>query len=199
MKFNDHVDEFIKVVKSACFYKDGLKIEPDQWYSEVALALIKNAKTGSKVYFLGNGASAGMSSHFANDFTKNGWVPSLTLTDPGLLTCFSNDYSYETAFSEMLKRFLITSDSLLLISSSGNSPNVVSAAKYFKENSSNYNGRLISFSGFSEQNKLLMAGGYSAWVNSQDYGMVESAHSYLLHILIDLICDLNKREENCEV
>lgn len=186
----DHIKLYNEILSSSKFLFKGEEIDPDCWYNAVAEILINGADNGGKAYFMGNGASAGMASHFANDFTKNGWVPSHTLTDPAFLTCFANDYSYRDSFAEMLKRYLGKLDSLVLISSSGNSPNVVSAAQYALEKINPSS--IITFSGFTDNNQLKSMNGYGMWVPFKDYGMVESAHSYFLHILIDLVC--KKRE-----
>jgi D-sedoheptulose 7-phosphate isomerase len=185
--FNQHVQSFKESIEKTEFFLEKKKIQPEEWFQRLSEKLIQTAdKSKGKVYFLGNGASAGMSSHFSSDFTKNGWIPSVTLTDPSLITCFSNDYSYHDAFSEMLKRFFNRNDVLLLISSSGKSPNIVNAGKYISEKFGDAS--IISFSGFSNSNNLLDFHGFNLWVPQEDYGLVESAHSYFLHILIDLIC-----------
>lgn len=54
------------------------------------------SKSQGTLYFIGNGASAMMSSHLALDFTKSGGVKSLAFNDPAFLTAISNDHSYDS-------------------------------------------------------------------------------------------------------
>ena len=51
-----------------------------------------------KIAFIGNGGSAGIASHCATNYSKNGNVRSLAFNDAATLTCLSNDYSYEEVF-----------------------------------------------------------------------------------------------------
>ena len=67
-----------------------------------------------------------------------------------MLTCFSNDYGYEKVFEKCVEFYGDKNDMLILISSSGNSPNVVNAAKYC--NLSDIN--VVTFTGFGNDNKI---------------------------------------------
>ena len=190
--FLNHKSEFFSLIDRSVFIANSIVTSADDWFDSVAKFLIEKSST-SKTYFIGNGASAGMASHFASDFTKNGWVPSLTLHDSSLLTCFSNDYSYADAFERMLHRFFDPDDTLIAISSSGSSKNVLNAVSWVK--SSYSAGSIVSFSGFHQDNELRKLSGHSCYVPSSHYGFVESAHAYLLHVLIDRICTIRSPSE----
>ena len=83
--------------------------------------------------FIGNGASASMSSHYTLDFWKNGKIRAINFNDHASLTAIGNDIDYESVFSFPVEKFGDEGDILISISSSGNSPNVLKAVKKAKE------------------------------------------------------------------
>ena len=88
--------------------------------------------TGRQVFFCGNGGSAGNAIHLANDFlygiakrTGAGLkVPALS-ANPAVVTCLANDVGYDHIFSEQLAVLAETGDLLIVLSGSGNSPNIL--------------------------------------------------------------------------
>jgi D-sedoheptulose 7-phosphate isomerase len=96
---------------------------------------------GTDVYIIGNGGSAALASHFACDLAKNVTfanghrrLRALSLTDNfSLMSAWSNDVSYESVFVEQLRNFLRSSDTVIAISGSGNSPNVLRALEFARE------------------------------------------------------------------
>jgi D-sedoheptulose 7-phosphate isomerase len=98
---------------------------------------IKNAWTnGNTIYICGNGGSAGNAIHLANDFTygagkangKGIRVEALS-ANSAVLTCLANDIGYEAIYAEQLRVKANPGDVLIVLSGSGNSPNVVEALK----------------------------------------------------------------------
>ncbi|OHD69329.1 MAG: hypothetical protein A2W19_05310 [Spirochaetes bacterium RBG_16_49_21] len=108
-----------------------------------------------------------------------------------MLTCFSNDFSYETAYMEMLRRHIQNSDALVAISTSGKSPNILHAAEFVKNSLAK--SAVITFSGFNRENPLFKTGTYNLYLNSNDYGFVESGHAYYLHLLLDFFIQKGKK------
>ena len=84
---------------------------------------------GNKIIFIGNGGSAGIASHLAIDFSKNGGLRALAFNDPSALTCLGNDLGYENVFAKQLEFHARPGDVLIAISSSGMSPNILGAVK----------------------------------------------------------------------
>ncbi len=86
------------------------------------------------IYLCGNGGSAGNANHLANDFlygagVANGGglkVESLS-ANPAVLTCLANDLGYENVYAEQLRVRAERGDVLIVLSGSGESPNVVRA------------------------------------------------------------------------
>ncbi len=97
-------------------------------------AILKAWKNERTVYFCGNGGSAGNAIHLANDFLygaginneKGIRVESLS-ANPAVLTCLANDLGYEDIYSEQLRVKANKNDVLIILSGSGNSPNVIKA------------------------------------------------------------------------
>ncbi len=127
---------------------------------------------GAKLIFVGNGASATIASHAATDFTQHGAVRSIAFNDHCLITAFANDYGYEHWVARALEVYADTDDVVVLISSSGRSPNILNAA-YFAISSGL---SLVTFSGFTEDNPLRTFGNPALWVDSRAYNLVESIH-----------------------
>ncbi len=103
---------------------------------DVADTLIDCHRRGGTVFLIGNGGSAATASHFACDLAKGargGTHPPfrvIALTDNmPLITAWSNDTHYERAFAEQLAPLVRAGDVVILISASGNSPNVLLAAQ----------------------------------------------------------------------
>lgn len=143
---------------------------------------VRIIESGKKIYIYGNGGSAGIASHIAIDLTKAISKPSLTFTDPSLVTCFSNDFGFEQYVVECIRNFVSQDDVVILISSSGASANVVNSAKYCFENKIPY----LSLSGFNQDNPLrkLRSDGHFH-VNSQNYNVVETMHFLFLIAVIE--------------
>ena len=135
------------------------------------------------VLILGNGGSNAISSHIAEDYTKALKIVSTSFSDGARLTCYANDYGYENAFKEFIKEFSQPDGLVILISSSGNSKNIINCAEYCQKNNLKY----IILTGFNQKNKLRE---YSQdavldfWIDSTDYGIVECAHEIILHSII---------------
>lgn len=141
------------------------------------------SKANNKMFFAGNGASASLAEHGAVDFTKQGGVRSMTFHDPNLITCFSNDYGYDYWIAKALEFHYKPGDVVVLISCSGESPSVINAAKFAKDNSL----KVITFTGRDKDNALKKIGDVNFWVNTDAYNIVECIHGAWLTATIDLL------------
>ena len=95
-----------------------------------------------------------------------------------MLTALSNDLGYEVAFSRQLRYYLADGDALLVVSSSGNSPNVVEAVKYARDRGV----PTIAFVGF-DGGALASLADHVVHVPVENYGMAEDTHQSLMHVL----------------
>jgi D-sedoheptulose 7-phosphate isomerase len=83
---------------------------------------------------------------------------------------------------EFLKIEGVTKDDIVItISSSGNSPNIVSVLNYCKENDI----KSIALSGLKINNKSVLTSNFSIYVPMKTYGMVECIHQIFLHLILD--------------
>jgi len=172
------------------FSKDVIKHikNVDERLINKTVKLLINLKKNNKVILAGNGASASISSHVSNDLTKAAGVKAINFNEANLITCFSNDYGYENWVSNALKFYSSPGDILILISSSGQSKNIINAANLSKK----FKLKLITLSGFSFKNKLKSKGLVNFYVNSNNYNTIEILHLFiLLNIVENLIA--NKR------
>ncbi|MDI1355079.1 MAG: SIS domain-containing protein [bacterium] len=143
-----------------------------------SVELIKKCK---RIFFIGNGGSNSICSHMMEDYAKILNYPTFAFSDAALITCFANDYGFENAVAEWLKRHFIEGDLLVAISSSGNSANINNAVDFAK----GLKGQIITLSGFEKNNKLVEKGLINFWLNSSSYGIVECYHQTILHIILD--------------
>lgn len=149
-----------------------------------AIALIKDcARKGKKLIFIGNGGSAGIASHQAVDYWKNGGIKAITFNDSSLLTCISNDYGYHRVFAEPVRQFAEAGDILIAISSSGSSENILQAVQSARDLET----RVMTLSGFDSTNPLRTKGDLNFYVPSYSYGHVEVSHLCILHAILDEI------------
>lgn len=142
-------------------------------------------KNKGKVILVGNGGSAAISSHVSVDLSKNARIRSVNFNEADLITCLSNDFSYEDWIVAALKLYYDKNDVLVLISSSGKSENHIRAANFAKQK----NIKLVTFTGHSFNNPLkkINNNGLNFWVNSKSYNLIEIAHLYLLLSIVDLL------------
>lgn len=153
----------------------------------VAQLLRAASDRGGIIYVAGNGGSAATASHWVNDLCKAtrraGEVPirAMSLCDNvSWLTALANDEGYERIFSAQLETFARRGDLLIVISASGNSPNLVEAVELARERGV----VTIGFLGFDGGILKDKVDDY-LWLATEKgaYGLVESAHSLICHIL----------------
>jgi D-sedoheptulose 7-phosphate isomerase len=141
------------------------------------------------IFIAGNGGSASTASHMANDLgmdvLKKGGSSkafrALALTDNiSMLTAISNDDGYDNTFVNQLRIHYRLGDRLIVISASGNSPNVVAAAKWVREQG----GKVLGLTGF-DGGKLQDLCDVLIHVNTPkgEYGPVEDVHMIMDHLI----------------
>lgn len=96
-------------------------------------------KNNNKVFFCGNGGSAGNANHMANDLLyvinkKKGINAESLVSNPAIITCLANDEGYENIFVTQLQTKAQINDVLIAFSGSGNSKNVIKALRYSNKN-----------------------------------------------------------------
>jgi phosphoheptose isomerase len=136
-------------------------------------------------YFVGNGASASLASHFSADLAKNGHVHTQVFSDPALITAVSNDCGYEQVFAEPLNHVANPGDLLVAISSSGRSPNILRAVHAARA----LGMAVVTLSSMDEDNPLRAAGDLNAYVPAAVFGHSETCHAAVLHYWMDCVAE----------
>mgnify|MGYP001333214931 CR=1 FL=1 len=171
----DWFDNYFKLYSN--FYNEEIRTKLYQ----LKQILVKTNDRNAKTMIFGNGGSAAIASHVAVDLTKNARIKVLSYNDADLITCFSNDYGYEFWVEKSIEFYSHKNDNIILISSSGKSPNMVNAANYAKDKNLN----IVTFTGFDRDNPLKQTGDINFWVDSEAYNVVEMIH----HIWLLAACD----------
>ncbi len=161
-------------------------------------ALWEAYKNKKRIFIAGNGGSAGTANHFTCDFGKNAVKsesdrPKIISLSANIevLTALGNDFSYTDVFSEQLKNLMYDGDLIILISASGNSPNVVKAAEYVKERG----GTVIGLTGFSG-GKLKELSDISIHIPCDSYEKVEDLHMIITHAIVCSFKEMNLGDKN---
>ena len=166
----------------------GKNSEVFQFDEAVYMAINKvldcNSSSG-KLMFVGNGASAAISSHISVDFWKTCGVRAVAFNDSSLLTCISNDCGYRHVFEKPIEMFADSKDILFAISSSGKSENILRAVQMARSKGC----FIITLSGFKIDNSLRSFGDINFYVPYESYGYVEVIHHCICHSMIDIISD----------
>lgn len=152
---------------------------------EVLAVFDRVIAAGGTLWIAGNGGSASMADHIVCDTAKGTYVegqpPFRTISlmaNDAILTALGNDVSYEDGISEQLKYYLRPGDAFLVVSSSGNSPNVVKAVEYANAQGA----ETVAFVGF-KGGKLKEVAKTSVHIAVDNYGIVEDLHMSLIHVL----------------
>ena len=168
----------IKFVK-----KDGNYIDFHDGIEEVSKLILLQANSGFKLMFIGNGASAAISSHMSTDFWKTCGIRAVAFNDSSLLTCLGNNFGYQYIFEKSIEMFADRGDILVAISSSGKSENIIKGVNSAKSKECS----VITLSGFEDDNPLFSAGDFNFYVPAQEYGSVEVIHHSICHCILNAI------------
>ena len=193
MSYNNlYLDNFNKGINKVILEIENKSRTPDEFLNSLISETKKVKETSGRLFFFGNGASSSFANHMALDWSKNGKIPARVLSDSSLLTALSNDYSFEESFTEFAKiNDLNKNDFVVTISSSGNSPNIVSLLNYAAE----IGVKTFALNGLKEDNKSRKIAYYSVFYDFKTYGMVECAHQLYLHLWLDAYMDIYEWEK----
>ena len=161
--------------------------------AEEILKTIKRKKT---IFVCGNGGSAAIANHYICDFLKffrqnTNLKPRIISLSNNIetITAISNDLNYRYIFSYQAESLCNKDDLILIISSSGNSKNIIEMLKFAKKSKI----KTIGFSGFS--------GGYlkrnsdiSVHINADNYGISEDGHHILMHVILQYLIEILKKK-----
>lgn len=178
MEDNKWINEYYTELQKAMFPN-----ELNEWlisFKDIVLGAMKNRK---KMIFAGNGASTIIGTHGYLDFMNQLGIQCITIDNGSFLTAASNDFGYDNIFKRAVDLLADEGDIVVLVSSSGRSPNVIQATKGAR----NKNCKVVTFSGFKEDNPLRQLGDVNFWVDNDKYNIVESVHNAWLVSVVDMI------------
>ena len=185
----NYINAFHSGVKESKYKVNGERKDSASFFHELNDYTKKVKENGGRLFFFGNGASAAFSNHMALDWSKNGGILAISLSDSAMLTALANDYDFEGCFLEFLKINKPTSHDLIITtSSSGNSKNVVNVLEFCKDNGI----KTFGLSGLNEGNKTDIIADFSLFVNVKTYGMVECIHQLFHHLMLDKYMEIEE-------
>lgn len=152
--------------------------------SKIKKVFIEVKKKNKKIMIFGNGGSASIANHFSTDITNINKIRCLNFNESNLITCLANDYGYENWVKKSIQYHGDNGDVLIVISSSGNSKNIINACLEARKKRFS---TIITFTGFSSINKVKQLGDINIWINSKNYNFVENIHQILLLSIVDSI------------
>ena len=170
-----YFEEFSELIK----FDDKKK----KFIIELSNKIISTNRRGGTVFIFGNGGSSATAAHISTDLVKNARIKSLCLHDTAFLTCLTNDYGYDKWIKKSIDYYITKKDLIILISSSGKSPNMILAAKEANKKKI----PLYSLTGMNRNNSLSKLSKKNFWVNSNSYNFIENAHMFILMSIVDLI------------
>jgi len=161
--------------------------------SAVAEACAQALHNRNRVFFCGNGGSAAESQHLATEFVvrlssqrNRAALSSIALTtDTSLLTACANDFGFDRVFARQVEAHLKTGDVLILLSTSGASPNLLEAAKSARAQG----GVVVGFLG-EQQTPLNPFCDYVLHMPSPHSQRVQEGHLMCGHLLVQLVEDI---------
>ena len=156
--------------------------------SEASKIISKSLKMGGTIFWCGNGGSAADSMHLSAELIgrfKRNRIPlkSISLSsNPSTITCISNDFGYESLFSRQIQALGKKDDVLIVISTSGNSKNIIKAINQAKINKL----KVISLLG-NKGGRCKGKGYLDLIVNSHSTARIQESHIMIGHIICELV------------
>lgn len=148
---------------------------------------------GGKVISCGNGGSMSDAMHFAEELTgryrdDRKALPAVAISDAGHISCSANDFGYDIVFSRYIEAHGNKGDVLFGISTSGNSANVINAAKTAREQGM----KIIGLTG-KDGGKLAPLCDIEVRAPKSDYAdRVQEIHIKVIHTIIGIIEKMQK-------
>lgn len=150
--------------------------------------MVSAIRRNNKIISCGNGGSMADAMHFAEELSglfreRRPAIAALSISDPSHITCVANDYGFEHIFSRYIEGLGRKGDVLLAISTSGNSPNIINAAKTAHKKAM----KVVALTG-NGGGKLFRLADCSIIAPSSTYSdRIQEVHIKVIHCLIDYI------------
>jgi D-sedoheptulose 7-phosphate isomerase len=166
-------------------FADALDAWDEAALERIAKVLTEVRDRGGTLLIAGNGGSAAIANHTECDASKGTFhdqkpplVSRSLSANPSVLTAIGNDIGFASVFERQVDYYGRPGDALLLVSSSGNSPNVVKACEVAKARGL-VTIALVGFTGGA----LRDVADHCLYVACHNYGIVEDMHQASLHVV----------------
>jgi D-sedoheptulose 7-phosphate isomerase len=187
----DLVNRIRKHFEDSAETKREVKDALAQPIADAAQTLVSCLMNDGKILICGNGGSAADSQHFAAELVNRFEIERHALaaialtTDSSILTSIANDFDYSQTFSRQVRGLGMSGDTLIAISTSGNSINVVEAIHAAHD----CDMRVIALTGREGGTvaEILEAGDIHLCVHAQSTARIQEVHLLILHCLCDAI------------
>jgi D-sedoheptulose 7-phosphate isomerase len=163
----------------------ALQSIPLQQVEQVINQFRKALQEDRQIFVFGNGGSASNCSHFITDLGKSASDKSfrrfrcLSLNENlSWITAIGNDYAYEDVYLRQLENYARPGDYAMTLSVSGNSPNVVKAIEWAKQNGVH----TIALVG-GKRGRLAEISDTTITINSTHYAHVEDCQMHICHMI----------------
>lgn len=184
----DYLKEYDIKFENARKFADNAKIE------KLVLLLKKTRDKRKPILIIGNGGSATTASHFSLDLNKSTVknpdainekrFKAMSLNDIAAITAYGNDLSYDEVFSQQSINYLSKGGLEIVISASGNSPNILKAVKTAKALGV-YTFGLLGFDGGKA--KEILDNYILIQTAKKEYRIVEDIHLQICHKVIECL------------
>lgn len=153
----------------------------------IADALQTVVEKGGRIYTLGNGGSACDAMHFAEELVarylrERPGIRAQHLIDSGTMTCWANDYDFDTVFSRQVETLVEARDAVVGFSTSGNSTNILNAI----EAGNKLGATTVGLTG-KDGGRIKEIASHSIVVSSSLTSHIQEAHIAIVHMLCDII------------
>ncbi len=148
--------------------------------------VLETLKSGRKILLCGNGGSAADAQHIATEMTvkmklvRSPMAAIALTTNSSLLTAQANDLGFETVFARQIESLGRSGDTLIAISTSGNSPNIISAAQTAKRMGI----KVVGLTGF-DGGRLAPLCDIAIVVPSSEVPRIQEMHIAIGHLLCE--------------
>ncbi len=170
---------------------DGIRNLPKEEIAKAFDIIQATYERDGRIYIFGNGGSLALATHWVSDFNKTVFSHNLDFhtrrfqairlpSTESELTAWANDAGYEMVFAGPLQNYIQDVDTVIAISSSGKSPNIIKAVELAKS----YKVPVIGLSGF-DGGRLNELSDAKILVRTEpgEYEVVESVHGTVLHMI----------------
>ena len=169
--------------------KNFINLKKESSNIEAAINIIINAlKKNNKIFFCGNGGSAGDSQHLAAELMgrykkdRNPLAAIALTVNTSVITAIGNDYGYEKIFSRQLEGIGNSGDVLIGISTSGNSQNIIEAMESAKKKKI----KIICFTG-NKETKMTSLADCTIFTPSSETNQIQEMHIAIGHLICGIV------------